>query len=116
MKVFNYVLLVLVTILALLAGVAKVMLMEQEVNTFGPYGFSNALLVIFGVLQLLGAIAIALPKFRLKGAAIVAISFIVSAVVLAVAGNIPMAGVTLLFVFATIWSAKQSLKYAAKAN
>ncbi len=98
MKIFYTIILIALVLLALASGLVKVMLVQVEVDFYGPYGFSNPILIAFGILQLLGAILMALPKTRRLGAVLVAITFLVSAVVLMVAGNVMMAAVTLVFV------------------
>jgi len=94
----NIILNVFVAILALLAlssGATKIMLMQNEVDFFGAYGFTNPVLIAYGIVQVIGGILLIVPKSRMYGAAIVAITFLVSAVVLALAGNIPVAIATL---------------------
>jgi len=92
---FIYLVLVL---LAIASGVAKVMLMPQDVNLFGQYGFTNHILIAFGISQLIGGVLLAIPKTRLLGAIIVGVTFLISAAILVISGNIPMAIVTLIFV------------------
>jgi len=52
---FNLILIVLV-FFAIASGVAKVMLMQQDVDFFGQYGFSNFILIVFGAVHLLGGV------------------------------------------------------------
>ncbi|MGB0495850.1 MAG: DoxX family protein [Kangiellaceae bacterium] len=98
MKIAFYILLVLLVLLAVLSGITKILLMPQEVEFFGPFGFSNSLLITFGAVQLLGGVILAIPRIRKIGAAVIAITFLISAVVLFLSGNIPMAIVTLVFI------------------
>jgi len=51
MKLFNNSVLVILLFLSLSSGIPKVLLMEQEVNFFGPYGFSPAILIAYGISQ-----------------------------------------------------------------
>lgn len=90
---FSIVLAVLI-LLALLSGFTKVALMEQDVDFFGRYGFSNSLLVIYGLSQIAGGVLMVLERTRFVGAAIVAITFLISLVVLVMDGNIPVSIVT----------------------
>ena len=55
------VILTILVILAALSGITKVLLMEQEMTFFGNHGFTSAMIVAFGVVQLAGA---ALMVFR----------------------------------------------------
>ena len=94
--------------LAVSSGIIKIMLMPQDVDMFGQYGFSNPILIAFGVTQIAGGILLAWPKHRVTGAVVVAVTFLVSAVILVLAGNIPLAGVTMLLVLLFGFIAKQS--------
>jgi len=49
MKIVFYIVLVILVVLAVASGITKIMLMEQEVEFFGQYGFSNLLLRSFVV-------------------------------------------------------------------
>jgi len=109
MKVFFYVVLVILVFLATSSGVAKTMLMQQDVDFFGQYGFTNPMLVTFGIAQLLGGILLAIPKTRVVGAAIVAITFLISAVMLIMASKIPLAIITLVCILLLGFIVKQSL-------
>ena len=83
--------------------------MQQDVEFFGKYGFTNSILIAYGAVQLLGGILLALPKSRIVGATLVAITFLVSAVVLVMEGNIPVTIVTLICVLLLGVIIKQSL-------
>lgn len=87
-------LLAILTLLAVSSGLTKILLMQQDVEFFGRYGFSNPLLVAFGAVQLIGGILLPFRKTRLTGAAIVASTFLVSLVILLMDGNIPVSIVT----------------------
>jgi len=94
MKIASTIVLVILILLATSSGVTKVMLMEQEVNFFGQYGFSNWMLIVFGLTQVAGGMLMILRKTRFIGAAIVAVTFLVSLVVLIMDGNVPVSIVT----------------------
>jgi len=96
MKIAYAILLVILTFLAVSSGMAKVLLMQQEVEFFGRYGFTNPLLITFGAVQLIGGILLPFKKTRFAGAAIVASTFLVSLVVLLMDGNIPVSAITLV--------------------
>lgn len=82
--------LVLLIFLAVSSGITKVALMQQDVEFFGKYGFSDPILVVYGAIQLIGGVLLAFKKTRIVGAAVVAITFLVSLVVLLLEGNIPV--------------------------
>ena len=68
--------------------------MQQEVEFFGKYGFSNPMLVAFGATQLIGGVLMPFRKTRFSGAAIVAITFLVSLLLLLMDGNLTVSIVT----------------------
>jgi len=96
MKIGFAILLAILTFLALSSGMTKLALMQQDVEFFGRYGFSNAMLVAFGVAQVLGGVMLPFRKTRFAGAAIVASTFLVSLAILLMDGNIPVSIVTLI--------------------
>ena len=97
MKIFFYIILVLLIFLAISSGITKIFLMPQDVEFFGKYGFSNPILIAYGLVQFVGGVILAIPRTRIIGAAVVAITFLISAIVLFLSGNIPIAIVTLVF-------------------
>jgi len=96
MKLFFNVVLIFLIFLAASSGITKVILMQHDVAFFGQFGFTNLTLIWFGVVQLLGGLLLAIPKTRVVGAAIVAMTFFMSAAILVMAGNVIMAIVTLV--------------------
>lgn len=96
MKVVLTIVLVLLTLVAVFSGVTKVMLMQQEIEFFGRYGFSNAAIIAFGMAQLVGGALLPFKKSRFVGAAVVAITFLASLVMLMMDGNMPVSIVTLV--------------------
>lgn len=99
MKYFWIIAIAVLTFLAISSGITKVMLMQQDIDFFGKYGFSNPMLIFFGAVQLIGGSLLPFKKTRFIGAAVVAITFIISLVMLLLDGNIPVSVVTL---FATV--------------
>ena len=83
-------------LLAISSGVTKILLLPQDVEFFGRYGFFNPMIVAFGAAQLIGGIMLPFAKTRFAGAAIVAVTFLVSLVVLLMDGNVPVSVVTLI--------------------
>lgn len=97
MKIIFYIILVVLVFLAVSSGLAKILLVPRDVEFFGQYGFSEPILVAYGLLQVAGAALLAIPNTRIIGAILVALTFLLSAIVLFVSGNIPVALVTLVF-------------------
>ena len=96
MKIVSTIILILLIFLAISSGVTKVMLMQQDVDFFGKYGFSNPILIVYGLVQILGGASMVFQKTRFVGAAIVAITFLISLAVLLMEGNIPVSIVTVI--------------------
>lgn len=94
MKIAFAILLAILTFLAVSSGLTKVLLMQQDVEFFGRYGFTNAALIAFGAVQLTGGILLPFKRTRFAGAAIVASTFLASLVILLMDGNIPISIVT----------------------
>ena len=94
MKIVTTIILVVLVLLAVASGVAKMLLMEQDVNFFGKYGFSNPMLIAFGLAQVLGGLLMVFPKTRFIGALVVTATFLVSLALLLMDGNIPVSIVT----------------------
>ena len=108
MRIFYYVVLAILVFLAVSSGVTKAMLMERDVVFFGQYGFTNPILIAFGIVHIVGGVLLAIPKTRTIGAIIVGIAFLISAVVLILAGDIPVTVVTIVAVLLLVFVAKQS--------
>ena len=88
------ILLAVLTVLAISSGIAKIALMQNDVEFFGRYGFSNAMIIAFGTAQLAGGILLPWTRTRFAGATIIACTFLVSLVMLLIDGNIPVSIVT----------------------
>ena len=98
MRILLNIIVCILVFLAVSSGITKIMLMQRDVEFFGQYGFTNLLLIAYGAVQLIGGILFMMPKTRTTGAILVAITFMMSAVVLVLAGNIPVAVITLICV------------------
>jgi len=94
MKYFWIIVIAVLTFLAISSGITKVILMQQDVDFFGKYGFSNPILMCYGAVQIIGGMLLPFKKTRFIGAIIVAITFLISLVVLLLEGNIPVSIVT----------------------
>ena len=96
MKITMKVILGLLILLAILSGITKIMLMPQETEFFGKYGFNSLLLIIFGVAQAVGGVFMALSKMRIYGAITVLITFGISLLLLMLEGNYAVSAITLI--------------------
>jgi len=60
------------------------------------YGFSSPILVAYGLAQLVGGVLLAFRKTRFVGAAIVAVTFLISLVILIIDGNVSVSVATIV--------------------
>ncbi len=96
MKTVQIVVLCILVFLAVSSGITKVLLMPQDVEFFGEYGFTNAILILFGAVQVIGGVMMVFLKTRAVGAAIVGVTFAISAVLLVLSGSVLAALVTVV--------------------
>lgn len=96
MKTFQIAVLGILVFLAVSSGITKILLMPNDVEFFGKYGFTRALLVVFGAAQLVGGVMMVIFRTRLLGAAIVSVTFLVSAILLIMEENVPFTIATLV--------------------
>jgi hypothetical protein len=87
--IFLKVTLAILVFLALSSGVTKMMLMRQDAEFFGAYGFTTPILLAFGAAQFIGGLLLIFQRTRFLGAVIVAITFLISAVLLVMDENVP---------------------------
>lgn len=113
MKIVFTIILAILSLLAISSGIAKIMLMQQDVDFFGKYGFSDVMLIAFGLIQLLGGLLLVFTKTRFIGAAIVAVTFLLSLVLLLMDGNMPVSIITLIATLLLGVIMKQSWKRPA---
>ena len=99
MDVFIKVILVILIFLATSSGITKIMLMPQDVAFFGGYGFTNPILIAYGATQLIGGVLLIFKNTRFIGALIIAVTFLISAIVLIMAGKMLVALITFITMF-----------------
>ena len=114
MKAVSIGILAILTLLAVSSGITKILLMPQDVLFFGKYGFSDPLLIAYGSVQLLGGFLLVFTKTRFAGAAIVAVTFLVSLALLLMEGNVPVSIVTAVATLLLVIVMKRSWQPAAE--
>ena len=112
MKYVSAIVLVILIFLAVSSGITKMLLMEQEVDFFGKFGFSDPALIAFGLVQFVGGVLLVFKRTRFDGAASVAITFVISLALLLLDGNVPMSIVTLVATLLLGVTMKQSFRAA----
>lgn len=111
MKILNIVLVVLITLLSIAAGIAKVMEMPQEVQFLNQFGFNSTLVIAYGLVQILGGVLLAVPKTLKLGAIITVLAFSLSTILLFVSGDFIFGLVSLIPIVLTsiiFWQSTQS--------
>jgi hypothetical protein len=114
MKAVSTIILTVLILLASSSGITKILLMQQDVDFFGKYGFSDPILIVYGCVQLIGGLLMVFTKTRFVGAAIVAVTFLISLVVIAMEGNIPVGVATVVATLLSGVIMKQSWRPAAQ--
>ena len=94
MKAVSTIILAILIFLAISSGITKILLMQQDADFFGKYGFSDPAIIGFGLVQLIAGLLMVFTTTRFVGAAIVAVTFLVSLALLLVDGNIPVSIIT----------------------
>jgi CHASE2 domain-containing sensor protein len=87
MKIVNILIISVVALLSIAAGLAKVMLTDQELAFLHGFGFNNALIIAFGVVQIVGGVSLVSSKTRIFGAVLVLLAFVVSTLLIFAGGN-----------------------------
>lgn len=94
LKIFIWILLAL---LGVAAGVAKMLQIPQEMAFFqGVMGFSSEAIMAFGLLQFVSGVMLVFKKTRLVGAVVLGITLFLSAIATFIAGKIGFAIVSLV--------------------
>jgi len=87
MKIVNILIILIVALLSIAAGLAKVMQTEQEMEFLRSFNLSNAMIIAFGIVQIAGGVLLAPSKTRVVGAVLALLAFVVSAILIFVSGN-----------------------------
>ena len=96
MKVAITIVTLLVGLLSIAAGAAKIALVPDEVSFLSQFGFTSALIVAFGIAQVLGGLLLVPFATRMFGSIVAGIAFAISALLLLIDGNLVFAGVSLV--------------------
>lgn len=96
MKITITIIAVLLGLLSIAAGGAKIALVPEELKFLSQFGFTNTLTIVYGIIQVLAGILLLIPKTRLYASIIAVLAFGLSVVLLFMAGNLPFAGISLI--------------------
>lgn len=81
MKLLKKILLALLILLSLATGITKLIQMPEEMTLFANAGFSTALTLLFGAIQVIGGLLLISAKTRKYGAIIMVITFAIASIV-----------------------------------
>lgn len=110
MKIVYLLVLLIIALLSIAAGLAKVMQAPQEMEFLQGLGLSPLLIMIFGLAQIAGGLLLGPTKTRLAGAVLVTLAFALSAVLLVLAGNVPFALISVIPVLLAAFIVYQAKK------
>ena len=108
MKIAITVLAMILGLLSIAAGAAKVTLIPVEAAFLYQFGFTDTPIIAFGLVQALGGVLLVVPRTRAFGALTCAAGFALSAGLVLAGGNLAFGGVSLLPVVISGFVAFQS--------
>jgi len=86
-KIVNLLIVAVIALLSIAAGLAKVMQTQQEMEFLQGLGLSPALIVVFGLVQIVGGILLVPQTTRMVGAILATSALVLSTVLIFVGGN-----------------------------
>ena len=96
MKYLYFAVLIMLVLMSLSAGGAKVANMPQEIQFFVDAGISPTWLLPLGAFQIIGGLLAIYHRTRRAGVALIAIGFLVSTIVIFMTGNSGFAAFSLI--------------------
>ena len=109
MAIATLVLAVIIGLLSIAAGAAKIALVPAEVEFLQQFGFTDLLVICFGAVQVIGGLLIFVPASRLYGAIVVALGFLLSVALILSTGNFAFAAASLVPVALAVFIAYRSM-------
>ena len=91
MKIVRLLLIVIVALLSIAAGAAKVIQAPQEMEFLQGFGLSTLSIIVFGLVQILAGVLLAPQKTRISGATLAIIAFAASTILIFKGGNFAFA-------------------------
>ena len=88
MKIVNILIISVMALLSIAAGLAKVMQTEQEMAFLQSFGLNNAVIIAFGMVQIVGGVLLVPSKTRMFGAVLAASALVISTVLIFTGGNV----------------------------
>ena len=106
----------LIAALSIAAGIAKVLLVPDEVQFLGGFGFSEVSIITYGSIQTLGGILFVVPASSIVGAIIVILAFSLGTVLLLLSGSLTFSLVSMLPIILTIFVMFRKLRSKPQAK
>jgi len=116
MKIATTIIAILIGVVSVAAGTAKVMLVPEEAKFMAQFGFFDALTITFGIAQVIGGLLLVIPGTRIYGAVTTGIFFTISFIMVASTGNFAFATVSLLPILLAGFVIFQSIKTQSSAS
>lgn len=95
--------------LGVIGGFTKILRTQNEIEFFQAAGLGEASLLILGIVQLLGGASILFVQTRLVGAVLLAVTFLISTVMIFSIGSIEFGWLTLLPVVMAGWVVRDTV-------
>lgn len=102
--------LIVLVLLGTSAGVAKILKVPEELAFFQAVGLGELIVLLFGTVQLVGAILLIFRRTRLAGALVSAVTYLGSAIMIFVSGAIGFGTISLLPILMSGWIGWDSAK------
>jgi len=102
--------LIVLILLGISAGVAKILKMPEELAFFQAVGLGESIVLLFGIVQLVGGILLIFRRTRFAGALVSTSTYLASAIMIFVSGAISFGAISMLPVFMSGWIAWDSSK------
>lgn len=87
MKKVKILLILMISILGLGAGISKVLLLPEELEFYSKVGLNESMLIFFGIVQLISTILFIFYKTRNIGALALALTFVISSIMIFLLGE-----------------------------
>ena len=110
MKIVKIIVLVLLIVLGVTFGVAKIMLIPLEVQLFVGAGFSESYLMLFGAGQVAGGLLLMVKRARIIGVILLILTFAGSSLLIFIDGNVGFGVFSLLPILLLTWFIRESLE------
>lgn len=114
MKVLAKANLALLILLSFATGIVKIQQMPEEMMLFRGAGIPDEMTIVFGIVQVIGAVLLLFGKIRKWGALIMLTSFVLATIVVFVNNMIVFGAVSILFIAMSYWVYRSPITFLNK--